>query len=113
MMLRVDVVKQLGEFSVEAAFASQGPVTGLFGASGAGKTSLINMIAGLVRPDRGIIVIDGETQTIPSAIYSLIQTPDGDTAALRLVLVSIVIALAALVGSEWFARRATRRLHGN
>ena len=57
--------------------------------------------------------IPGETQTISSAIYSLIQTPDGDTAALRLVVVSIVIALAALIASEWFARRATRRLHGN
>ena len=57
--------------------------------------------------------IPGETQTISSAIYSLIQTPDGDTAALRLVVVSIVIALAALVASEWFARRATKRLHGN
>ena len=48
-MLRVDVVKQLGEFSIEAAFASEGRVTGLFGASGAGKTSLINMIAGLLQ----------------------------------------------------------------
>ena len=57
--------------------------------------------------------IPGETQTISSAIYSLIQTPDGDTAALRLVVVSIVIAMAALVASEWFARRATLRLHGN
>jgi molybdate transport system ATP-binding protein len=60
-MLRVDVSKQLGEFSLEASFTSKGPVTGLFGASGAGKTSLINMIAGLLRPDRGIISIDGET----------------------------------------------------
>ena len=57
--------------------------------------------------------IPGETQTISSAIYSLIQTPDGDAAALRLVAVSIVIAIAALIGSEWFARRATQRLHGN
>ena len=40
---------------------SEGRVTGLFGASGAGKTSLINMIAGLLRPDRGIIALDGET----------------------------------------------------
>ena len=59
-MLRVDVAKQLGEFSIEACFASAGRVTGLFGASGAGKTSLINMIAGLLRPDRGSIAIDGE-----------------------------------------------------
>jgi molybdate transport system ATP-binding protein len=59
-MLRVDVSKQLGEFAIEACFASEGRVTGLFGASGAGKTSLINMIAGLLRPDRGIIAIDDE-----------------------------------------------------
>jgi molybdate transport system permease protein len=57
--------------------------------------------------------IPGETQTISSAIYSLIQTPDGDTAALRLVIVSIVMSMVALVASEVFARRATRRLHGN
>ena len=57
--------------------------------------------------------IPGETQTISSAIYSLIQTPDGDTAALRLVIVSAVIAIAALIGAEVFARRATQRLHGN
>jgi molybdate transport system ATP-binding protein len=60
-MLRVDVTKQLGEFSLEASFESHGRVTGLFGASGAGKTSLINMIAGLLRPDRGSIALDGET----------------------------------------------------
>ena len=60
-MLRVDVTKQLGEFSLEASFTSEGRVTGLFGASGAGKTSLINMIAGLLRPDRGVIALDGET----------------------------------------------------
>jgi len=57
--------------------------------------------------------IPGETQTISSAIYSLIQTPDGDSAALRLVAISIVIATSALIASEWFARRATQRLHGN
>ena len=60
-MLRVDITKQLGEFSLAASFSSEGRVTGLFGASGSGKTSLINTIAGLVRPDRGTIVIDGET----------------------------------------------------
>jgi molybdate transport system ATP-binding protein len=59
-MLRVDVKKQLGEFVLEASFESEGRVTGLFGASGAGKTSLVNMIAGLLRPDRGMIAIDGE-----------------------------------------------------
>jgi molybdate transport system ATP-binding protein len=59
-MLRVDVRKQLGEFSLEASFQSEGRVTGLFGASGAGKTSLVNMIAGLLTPDRGTIALDGD-----------------------------------------------------
>ena len=59
-MLRVDVAKQLGEFSLEVAFTSEGCVTGLFGVSGAGKTSLINMIAGLLRPDRGVIALDDD-----------------------------------------------------
>src|SRR5499427_5941691 len=59
-MLRVDVQKRLGEFSLEASFQSEGRVTGLFGASGAGKTSLVNMIAGLLTPDRGTIALDGE-----------------------------------------------------
>jgi molybdate transport system ATP-binding protein len=59
-MLKVDVAKQLGEFSLSASFTSEGRVTGLFGASGAGKTSLINMIAGLLTPDRGTIALDGE-----------------------------------------------------
>ncbi len=60
-MLRVDVTKALGATTVAAAFDSAGGVTALFGASGAGKTSLINMIAGLLRPDRGRIEVDGET----------------------------------------------------
>jgi molybdate transport system ATP-binding protein len=59
-MLRVEVSKQLGDFHINASFGGEGRVTGLFGASGAGKTSLINMIAGLLRPDRGVIAIDGE-----------------------------------------------------
>jgi molybdate transport system ATP-binding protein len=44
-MLHIEVSKQLGDFSVEVAFTSEGRVTGLFGASGAGKTSLVSMIA--------------------------------------------------------------------
>jgi molybdate transport system ATP-binding protein len=59
-MLRVEVSKQLGNFSVDVAFASEGRVTGLFGASGAGKTSLVSMIAGLLKPDRGVISVAGE-----------------------------------------------------
>jgi molybdate transport system ATP-binding protein len=61
IVLRVDIAKQLGEFSLSACFESEGRVTGLFGASGAGKTSLINVLAGLLTPDRGSIAVDGET----------------------------------------------------
>src|SRR5438067_10533526 len=50
--------------------------------------------------------IPGETQTISAAIYTYTQIPNGDAAAMRLVIIAIVIALAALVASEWFARRA-------
>ena len=56
--------------------------------------------------------IPGETQTISAAIYTLTQVPGGDAAALRLVVIAIVISLAALMLSEWFARRATQRLRG-
>jgi molybdate transport system permease protein len=54
--------------------------------------------------------IPGETQTLPSAIYTFTQVPGGELGALRLTLVSIAIAMAALVASEVLARRISRRL---
>ncbi len=60
-MLTVTVEKRLGDFALDAAFTSESGVTALFGASGTGKTSLIAMIAGLMKPDRGRIALDGET----------------------------------------------------
>jgi len=56
--------------------------------------------------------IPGETRTISSAIYTFTQTPDGDAAALRLVVVAIAISLVALIAAEWLARRAGMRFHG-
>ena len=56
--------------------------------------------------------IPGETQTISAAIYTYTQIPNADAAAARLVMVAIVISLAALVVSEWLARRAGTRFHG-
>jgi len=56
--------------------------------------------------------IPGETQTISAAIYTFIQVPGGDAAAARLVVIAIILALAALVASEWLARRAAIRFHG-
>jgi molybdate transport system ATP-binding protein len=59
-MLLVDIEKQLGEFRLSVSFTSDGLVTGLFGNSGTGKTSIINLIAGLITPDRGRISLDGD-----------------------------------------------------
>lgn len=57
--------------------------------------------------------IPGETQTIPTAIYFLVQEPGGDIPALRLTLVSIAISMAALFASEALTERATRRALGH
>lgn len=56
--------------------------------------------------------IPGQTQTLPSAIYTFLQVPGGDAAALRLVAVSVVVAMAALAVSEILARRAAKRVSG-
>ncbi|MEX0344229.1 MAG: molybdate ABC transporter permease subunit [Rhizobiaceae bacterium] len=53
--------------------------------------------------------IPGETQTLSLAVYSLLQSPSGDTEALRLIVASIVIAIVAVVASEWLAHRIRRR----
>ena len=56
--------------------------------------------------------IPGETQTLPSAIYTFLQIPGGEAEAMRLTIVSIAIAMGALILSEWLARRATRSKSG-
>jgi molybdate transport system permease protein len=56
--------------------------------------------------------IPGQTQTLPSAIYAFLQVPGGDDQAFRLVLVAIVIAMAALLLSEWVSRAVARRISG-
>lgn len=57
-----------------------------------------------------VAAIPGQTQTIPSAIYGLLQVPGGGPAVLGLVIVSVVLAMGALLASEWLARRAARRV---
>jgi molybdate transport system permease protein len=57
--------------------------------------------------------IPGQTQTMPTAIYALLQVPGGDAAAFRLVWISIVIAVGALVASEVLARRMQARVQGS
>jgi molybdate transport system permease protein len=56
--------------------------------------------------------IKGQTQTLPLALYTLTQVPDGETGALRLCIISIIIAMVAISASEFFSRRFTRRLRG-
>lgn len=56
--------------------------------------------------------IPGETQTLPTAIYSFLQVPGGDGAALKLVLISVAVAMGALALSEWLSRRVARRIAG-
>jgi molybdate transport system ATP-binding protein len=58
-VLEVDIEHRLGAFDLDIHFRSGRGLTALFGRSGAGKTSVINAIAGLVRPERGRIVVDG------------------------------------------------------
>lgn len=60
MTLEIDIQRRLGQFQVDAQFASDGGITALFGRSGAGKSSLIRMISGLLRPERGRIVVNGQ-----------------------------------------------------
>lgn len=56
--------------------------------------------------------IPGETRTVPSAIYAFLQVPGGEGAAWRLVIVSIVVAMGAVIVSEVLARRMARRIGG-
>jgi molybdate transport system permease protein len=56
--------------------------------------------------------IPGETQTLPLAIHTLLETPAGQPQAMRLSLIAVAISLAALIVSEVAARKATARMHG-
>jgi len=56
--------------------------------------------------------IPGQTRTIPSAIYAFLQVPGGEGAAMKLVIVSVVVAMGALLLSEALARRVARRVGG-
>ena len=55
--------------------------------------------------------IPGETQTVSSAIYGLMQVPDGEAGIWRLAAVSVAISLAALLASEWLVRRQRGEVH--
>jgi len=56
--------------------------------------------------------IPGETRTLALAIYSFLQVPGGEAAALRLTAIAVAVSLVALIASEWVARRLARRIAG-
>jgi molybdate transport system ATP-binding protein len=71
-MLEIDVSLSRGDFDLEVTFAAPTPgVTALFGRSGSGKTTVINLIAGLLRPDSGRIALDDAVLHDTSRSYSL------------------------------------------
>jgi molybdate transport system permease protein len=52
--------------------------------------------------------IPGETETLPLAIYTFVQSPGGDAQAIRLSLIAVLLSIAALVASEWLTRRTSK-----
>ena len=56
--------------------------------------------------------IPGQTQTLPSAIYAFLQVPGGESSALRLVMLSLVVALGAVFVSDWLGRKVADRIRG-
>ena len=59
MALEVDIRHRLGAFELAATFTAEGGATALWGPSGAGKTSIVNIVAGLIAPDHGRVAVDG------------------------------------------------------
>jgi molybdate transport system permease protein len=57
--------------------------------------------------------IPGETQTLPTLIYTFTQVPGGEAGALRLTLISLGISLSAILVSEWIAQAVSRRVRGS
>ena len=73
MSLLVDIEKDLGGFRLRAHLDTEDPLTGLLGASGCGKSLTLQCIAGIQRPDRGRIVLDGRVLFDAKAGLSLIH----------------------------------------
>ncbi|MGD0531981.1 MAG: molybdenum ABC transporter ATP-binding protein [Methyloceanibacter sp.] len=110
-MIRVDVALKLGAFDLDVAFENDVGITALFGRSGSGKSTTINLIAGLARPDRGSIVLDGRT---------LVDTGTGVFVQKHRRRVGVVFQDAQLfphlsvrqnlLFGRWFAPRAERSI---
>src|ERR1700731_924987 len=108
-MLSVAVQHRLGDFRLDAAFESGGGLTALFGRSGSGKTLLVNAIAGLIRPERGRVVVEGEvlTDTAQGVFVPARQRHVGYVFQEGRLFPHLTVRQNLLYG-RWFAPRAER-----
>src|SRR3546814_8111850 len=106
----IDVSRRLGDRILAARFTAGPGLTALFGPSGAGKTSILNMVAGLLRPDRGHIRIgdrtlfDGATDLRPEARRVGYVFQDGRLFPHRRVRANLIYGLdLALPANRWMS----------
>lgn len=118
MRLSIENVDRRLEAAARTLGASPGPVFMRITLPLALPGVLAGMVLGFARSigEFGATItfvsnVPGQTQTLPLAIYAALQQPGGETAVLRLAVVSVILSLAALVGSEFLARRTGRGLH--
>ncbi len=107
-MLEVDIEHRLGAFALDVHFASGSGLTALFGRSGAGKTSIVNAIAGLIRPQRGYIAFD-DTVLLDTDRRIFVQAPRrriGYVFQEGRLFPHLTVRQNLLFG-RWFAPRAT------
>ena len=111
MTLAVDIRHRLGDFRLDARFETGGGLTALFGRSGSGKTSLVNIIAGLIRPDEGRVVVDGAVLVDTSArrVRAARTGAASATCSRRARLFPHLTVRQNLLYGRWFAPRRRER----
>lgn len=110
-MIRVDLHKRLGAFELAIAFESDGGVLALFGPSGSGKSATIALIAGLMRPDRGAIVLDG--RPLVDTAQGVVVPPHARRIGLVFQDAQLFPHLSVkqnLLFGRWFTPRSERRI---
>ena len=111
-MIQVDVALKLGAFNLDVAFENGAGITALIGRSGSGKSVTINLIAGLMRPDRGAIVLDGRTlvDTKASILVPAYRRRVGLVFQDAQLFPHLTVKQNLLFG-RWFAPKTARTVH--